>query len=237
VSTPAAGVLTFPGMRRDHPRHRLLQRLLAGPPPVLPPALDRVAEVWAAAGTRARMILVGVAIFGLAALAGRGAATSPWGGEVGVLVAAADLPAGHRLEPGDLSVAAWPGRLVPPDAPTDPAAVAGRPLSVGLPSGGLVTAAHLAPGGVASGLPVGSVAFPLPLPDGVGLAPGQRLDLVAGDGAGGGSRLASGARVLSVDGAIAWLAVARDEAPALAGAGGWGEVTVAILPPGPTAPP
>lgn len=207
----------------------MFERLLHARPPVLPPWLDGLSERWASAGTWTRTaIIAGIVVAGLA-VAGRGAATSPWGPEVDVVVAARELPAGRVLEAGDLTTARWPHRLVPPGSPAAVGEAAGRTLAVGAPQGTLVTGDHLAEDGIASRLGQGRVAYPLPVPDGAALAAGQIVDLVTGDGDGGGVRLAAGARILAVDGTTAWVAVAREEAPAVAGAASWGEVVAVIL--------
>lgn len=216
---------------------RDLRSLLAGPPPALPPLLDRLAERWAGAGPRVRLLLGALLAAAVLAVAGRGAATSPWGPEAPVLVAARDLPAGRALAPGDLEEATWPQRLVPRGAPTSAAAVGGRTLAVGLPAGTPLAPSHLAVDGVAADLPADRVAYPLPLTDGTVLAAGQHVDLVAGDGSGGGLRLAAGARVLAVDATTAWVAVRRSEAPAVAGAVAWGQVVAVVLPVGADDPP
>lgn len=202
--------------------------LLEGRPPALPDTLDRLAERWASLPPRAR--LAGAVTAGLAVLllAGAGAARSPWGPPAEVLVATRDLPVGHRIGPGDLTPATWPADL----APQAPAETDGRTLTVGLPGGMPVTEGHLGDEGPAGQLRAGEAAFPLPLDEGTRLEAGQVVDLVAGDAGGGGARLSRGARVLTVDDAIAWIAVDRDDAPGLAGAATWGRIVAVPLPPG-----
>lgn len=210
----------------------MLDRLLHGHPPVLPAWLDRLSERWATATTWVRVCVITAVTAVALIVAGRGAATSPWGPEVAVLVAARPLPAGHVLEAGDTEPARWPQRLVPVGTPSHPDDVVGRTLAASVPAAALVTGGHLAVDGVAAELEAGRVAYPLPVPDGSPLSAGQLVDLVTGDGEGGGVRLAAGARVLAVDGTTAWIALARDEAPAVAGAAAWGEVVAVVLPSG-----
>ncbi|MDP9023607.1 MAG: hypothetical protein M3N57_13100, partial [Actinomycetota bacterium] len=104
-------------------------------------------------------------------------------------------------------------------------------LAVGLPAGNLLTAAHLAAGGLAATLPPGRVAVPVALP-GVAVTAAQRVDVLTATPDGGGVRLATSARVLSVDGDTVWVEVEREEAAAVAGAGAFGQLTVAVLPAG-----
>lgn len=206
-----------------------IRALLDGRPPTLPRHVDRAAERWASLPPRARLALGLVAALAVLLLAGAGAARSPWGPPVETLVATRDLPAGHRLGPGDLERATWPAEL----APAPPGETDGRTLSTGLPAGMPLTGGHVGTGGIAARLHEGEAAFPLPLEEGVALAPGQLVDLVAGDAGGGGTRLAAAARVLEVDGNSAWIAVRREDAPGLAGAAAWGRVVAVPLPPPP----
>lgn len=204
-----------------------IRAFLDGSPPALPDQLDRLAERWASLPPRTRFAVGIVGVIAILLLAGAGAARSPWGPPVETLVATRDLPVGHRLGPGDLEPARWPADLAPPAVvDTD-----GRTLTVGLPVGMPVTPDHLGDGGPAARLRDGEAAFPLTLDEGVTLQPGQLVDLVAGDASGGGLRLADAARVITVDGPSAWLAVDRDDAPGLAGASAWGRIVAVPLPP------
>lgn len=203
-----------------------IRAFLDGRPPALPDHLDRLAERWASLPPRARLAVGVVAVVATLLLAGTGAARSPWGPPVDTLVATRDLPAGHHLAPGDLEPARWPSELAPPAV----AGTVGRTLTVGLPAGMPVTPGHLGDGGLAAQLREGEAAFPLTLDEHVTLEVGQLVDLVAGDAGGGGLRLAEAARVLTVDGRSAWLAVDRDDAPGLAGASAWGRIVAVPLP-------
>lgn len=221
----------------DHGRPRGTRRwdVLSGPPPLLPAALDRVAEWWAGVGPRPRLALGAAVTLAVLAVIGRGAATSPWGPERPVVVATTSLSAGHVVRQGDVAAASWPARLVPTSAPRRPAEAIGRPLALTAPTGGLLTAEHLAAAGVATQVTPGRVAFPLPLPEGIALRSGQRVDLVGSDGRHGTARLAAGTRVLDVDGAVAWLEMARDDVTRVAGALALGRIAVAVLPASPAA--
>ncbi|MDQ4131370.1 MAG: SAF domain-containing protein, partial [Actinomycetota bacterium] len=190
-----------------------LARLLHGPPPALPGAMDRLCERWAYTPPRARLAVLLAAVLVVLAIAGRGAVRSPWGGPSPVLVARSDLPAGHVLQPADLAASTWPSRLVPAGSPSEASRVAGTPLAMGLPAGGLLTSTHLAVAGVAAGLPVGHVAVSLKVPDGLALASGQHVDLMTLERGGGGVLLASDATVLAVEGERVWVVVRRHEAP------------------------
>ncbi|MBW3561797.1 MAG: hypothetical protein KY437_04800 [Actinobacteria bacterium] len=203
-----------------------IRALLDGGPPTLPGALDAVAERWAALPPRVRFAVASAAAVVILLVAGAGAARSPWGPPVDVFVAARDLPAGHLLSSEDLRRVPWPAEL----APTRTVPPEGRTLTVGLPAGTPLGDAHLGDGGLASLLEQDEAAFPLPGGDVAELRAGQRVDLVAGDPGGAGLRLASEARVLTTAGDIAWIAVQRDEAPALAGAAAWGRVVAVPLP-------
>jgi pilus assembly protein CpaB len=217
--------------RADHPRSplRSLQRLVHGPPVALPGSIDRVSERWAAAPPRLRAAVVVITAFGVLASAGWGAARSPWGSPVAVLVASGDLAAGHVVTPEDVTEVTWPAAVAPDPAVGTADAVVGRALASAVPAGAPITAAHLSESGLASLLPPHRVALAVPMPDGPTAQAGQRLDLLAGDGSGGGRRLATGAVVLRADEEVIWVAVDRDDAPTLAGALAWGEVTVALL--------
>lgn len=203
-----------------------IRALLDGGPPTLPSTLDAVAERWAALRPRVRFAAASAAAVVILLVAGAGAARSPWGPPVDVLVAARDLPAGHVLSAEDLRRIPWPAEL----APARTVSPEGRTLTVGLLAGAPLGDAHLGDGGLASLLAQDEAAFPLPVEDLAELRAGQRVDLVAGDPGGAGLRLATEARVLTTAGDIAWVAVQRDEAPALAGATAWGRVVAVPLP-------
>jgi Flp pilus assembly protein CpaB len=205
--------------------------LLEGPAPPLPEPLDRLAERWAGAGARQRIAVGTAAVIALLAIAGLGAARSPWGPEAVAVVADRDLPAGAILGSGDVRAVAWPAGLLPTEAVTAPESAIGRQLAASVPQGIPIVGGHLTDHGPATDLPPDRVAFPLAVPDGVAIRPGQQIDILAADPSHGGSRLAGAARVLAVDGTTAWVAIHRDEAPGVAAATNWGRIAIAVLPP------
>lgn len=214
---------------RDGPTRRLAT-WLDGPPALLPPALDRLAERWAAAGPRMRL-LVGAAGVTLAlVLLTVRAATSPWGEPVPAVIAVRTLQVAEIVADDDVREVERPVDLLPHGAITRTEDVVGRAATRTIPVGATLTVDDVAHGGPAAHLPPGLVAFPLP-PAQAGVEPGQRVDLVTGDGSGAGHLLASAALVLAVGDETVWVAIRREEAPALAGASRWGEVIPVLLPP------
>lgn len=199
-----------------------------GTPVALPPLLDAVSERWWALPPRFRQLVIAVGVVAVLALAGRGATTSPWGPPVTVKVLAHDLPAGSPLTAADLVAARWPADLVPSDAITELSAQA-RLRAPGV-AGSVLTDRHVA-AGTAGLLPDdGSVAVSVPMDGLPALATGDVLDVVATATDGSARRVATAARVVAVDGAWLWLAVARDDADAVTAAGATGRLSVAVRP-------
>jgi pilus assembly protein CpaB len=103
---------------------------------------------------------------------------------VPVVVAAHDLPAGHRLTRPDLAVVSWPPELRPAGARADPAELVGR-LSAGpIGDGEAITGIRLIGADLGAGLPRHLVATAITLgdPHGVELVrPGDRVDLLEAD--------------------------------------------------------
>lgn len=139
-----------------------------------------------------------------------------------VVVASAELPAGHTLTAADLVVRQWPAGVVPGDAPADPEELVGRrtagPIAVGEPvlrlrtvGPDLLTAAGALPG---------SVGVVLPLPDGSGaevFRPGDRVDVFAPIGRGLSGRMVAGnSLVLAIDDNRIVLAVSGQAAATVA---------------------
>jgi hypothetical protein len=91
-----------------------------------------------------------------------------------------------------------------------------------------LTAAHVTDAGMAGLVAAGRVAVPLPRDVAPGIEAGAVVDVLSA-GQQGAGRLASGARVLAVDEAHLWVEVARDEAPDVAAAAGWGAVSIALV--------
>ncbi|MBW3621698.1 MAG: SAF domain-containing protein [Actinobacteria bacterium] len=207
--------------RRSGPRARLLlsRSPWHGPSPVLPGALDRAVDRWYGMPPRVRAGVLVAGVVALLLLAGAGAARSPWGPPVPVLVTTVDVPPGEGLSADHVRTERRPAGLVPEDAVRDLVGLP-EPRAAGLLLAGTVlTGRHLA--GVdpaTAGLADGRAAFPV---DAAALPPlrvGQRLDVVAGDLEGHGRVLARDARVRSIVDGVVWLDVARDDAPAIAAA-------------------
>lgn len=212
-------------MARPTPRPDLLARLRTsggpwhGPPPRLPELLDRASDRWFGLPPRVRAAVLALGATVVLVLAGAGAARSPWGPPVPVLVAAVDLEAGAPLGPEHVRTARRPARLVPDDALTGLDAVAGARAAGMLVAGTVLTARHVAGGdAVTDALAAGRAAYAVERASLPPLRIGQRLDLVAGDLEGRGRTLARDVRVVGVGDGTVWLDVARDDAPAIAAA-------------------
>ena len=148
-----------------------------------------------------------------------------------MVVAVRDLPAGHRVEPGDVRRRSWPAALVPAGALSslDDGVVVAAPVVAGEPvvrsrlgrAGPARSPPRLAAGDAAVTLPVGDTPPPV--------AVGDRVDLVAAGeragGAGRGPRRVRGRRCES--GPSSWPSTA-DELPAVAGGLVDGTVVVAV---------
>ena len=101
--------------------------------------------------------------------------------------AAADLPAGKTLEPGDVSSISVPPGLVPAGNPGSAAAFEGKQLAAPLRQGQLLTDAQILGPGLLAGSPPGSAAVPLRMADPASIqlvSPGQLVNVVltGGDG-------------------------------------------------------
>ena len=100
---------------------------------------------------------------------------------VPVVVAAADLPAGHLLVRHDLTVARWPATLGVAAVRGDPAGLIGRRLAGPVGAGEAITGPRLIGRDLAAGLPRRLVAAAITLGDehAVELVrPGDRVDLL-----------------------------------------------------------
>jgi Flp pilus assembly protein CpaB len=100
---------------------------------------------------------------------------------VAVVVAARELPAGHRLTRSDLLVEHWPEQLRPAAARGDPSTLAGLRLAGLVSKGEPITATRLIGADLASALPRGLVAAALTLADEHAselVRPGDRVDLL-----------------------------------------------------------
>lgn len=148
-----------------------------------------------------------------------------------VVVAAADLPGGRRIDVGDLTTTQLPVDAVPAGTVVSPDALAGRTLAAPLRQGEPVTDLRLVAPGLLEGY-AGSVAAPVRIADPAAvrlLAVGDQVDLVSVSPDGGeASVVAEGAAVVAVPspgsddglvgGALVVVAVPEAEAMALAAA-------------------
>lgn len=125
--------------------------------------------------------LLAALLVGLSVAMGLSALRPPLGPLSPLVVAAADLPAGHRLTGSDLGLAQWPADLVPAGGATDAASLLGQVLADGLHRGEPVLDTRLIGPGLALGLDprcrVLAVPLSQPPPPGL-LRPGDRVDLV-----------------------------------------------------------
>lgn len=202
-----------------------------GPPPELPALADRLSEAWFSLVPRVRAALLVAGALVLLLVTGTGAARSPWGPPVEVLVAAVDLTPGAAIGPEDVRVERRPAGLAPDDVVTGPSQVDGAHVAGTVVAGSVLTARHLAGADpVTAGLADGRVAYPVDAATLPPLQVGQRLDLVASEFDGRGRTLARDARVIAVADGTVWLDVAREDAAAIAGAAARDGLQVVLLP-------
>ncbi|MFF2244711.1 RcpC/CpaB family pilus assembly protein [Arthrobacter sp. NPDC058130] len=101
--------------------------------------------------------------------------------------AAADLPAGKTLEPGDVSRVRVPPGLVPAGSPGSETSFEGKQLAAPLRHGQLLTDAQVLGPGLLAGSPPGSAAVPLRMADPAAIqlvSPGQLVNVVLTGGNG-----------------------------------------------------
>ncbi|AXJ08208.1 SAF domain-containing protein [Arthrobacter sp. PM3] len=106
---------------------------------------------------------------------------------VAAFAAAADLPAGKTVEPGDVSRISVPPGLVPSGSPAGEAAFVGKQLAAPLRAGQLLTDAQILGPGLLAGSPPGSAAVPLRMADPASIqlvSPGQLINVVLTGGNG-----------------------------------------------------
>ena len=104
----------------------------------------------------------------------------------GVVVAAADLPAGRSLVAGDLVVAQVPAGVLPPGTSSDPGGFLGRALAAPMARGEAI-AGHRLTDLPTWSVPPGMMPLPVRFADAGAaalLAAGQRVDVVAASGPG-----------------------------------------------------
>ncbi len=169
-----------------------------------------------------------------------------WGTTRQVAVLTRDLPGGSAIGPTDVARTEWPAALVPEGALTE--VPSGRRLTAPVGRGEVLVQQRLAStavGALSAQLRAGEVGVQVPLGDTPpALSVGDRVDVVAptggaamGLGADIGDAsvslrvavVATGARVLGIDGPTLSLAVRRSQAEETAGASLAGLVTLVVL--------
>lgn len=212
-----------------------LTRPLHGPHPALPAALDRCSERWWRLPPRLRVLTVVLAVCSLLALDQWRVAQAQqrWGGPPRRALVAVEH--GHVGDRPVLRAASLPPALVPADAPQRIADDAR--LSLALPEGAVLTKAHVSPRGPAVGLDSGLRVVPLPIPPGLDIGAGARVDVwVLTDGPDSSRPVARGRPVLGVSAAddddpVALIGLAAPEvADAVAGLAS-GDVLLTQAPP------
>ena len=146
---------TIPAALRRLRTLRPRRPALDGPPPSLPPVLDRLLERWWTLPPRVRAAAVLAAAVLVAGGAVGRVARSPYGPPVAVAVVVRDLPVGAPLA-GSVATERRPAGHVPVDA------VASVPddatVAMGVVAGTVLTARHLRPGGPLADLPADTAA-------------------------------------------------------------------------------
>lgn len=208
---------------RDHPGP------LGGPAPSWPGPLDRLADRWAGASARTRLV---IGVLGATIAVAPSLADEP---EVVAVTARVDLAVGTRLDHDLLEAGRGPAASLPPDTFPDVAELTGRVIRHPVAAGQPVLARDVVDGIDAMVAP-GRVAVALPAELVPALEPGQRLDVVGADAMGVPRVLAADAVVLQVDDDGVWVEVEREASAALGHAVAWGGLTVAVLPVEPDAP-
>lgn len=151
------------------------------------------------------------------------------GRDVNVFVATRDLAIGHTVGASDVTRAARPSSLVPPDALRDANAPIGRVISRDVLAGDILRARHVAPGDI----PSGRRALHLVLKDGFRPPAGAYVDVLGSfDGAGRAVVLTTGAEVRTADDTGVVVVLGEQDAPAVAYAAATGTVALALAPPG-----
>lgn len=199
-----------------------------GAPITLPAPFDGISERWWRLSPRLRAGLVVALVVLLLALAGRGAARSPWGAPTPVLVTTSDLAPGQAVGVGVVGGADWPAQLVPDDALTDLGQLpADARVRGAAPAGTVLTERHLATG-VAGLVDADEAAVPVPRDGQPPLRAGQVVDAIVTTVQGTASRVAPDARVLAVDADWLWVAAPAGRADALAGAATSGQLVLVV---------
>lgn len=221
---------TLPAM----PSLSRLTRPLQGPHPALPAALDRCSERWWRLSPRLRALSVVLAFCSLLAVDQwrLAEAQQRWGGPPRRALVAVDHA--HVGDRPALRAASLPPAMVPPDAPQrigDDAR-----LALALPKGAVLTRAHVSPRGPAVGLDPGLRVVPLPVPPGLDIGAGARVDVwVLTDGPDRSRRVARGRTVLTVaagdEDPVALIGLAAGEVAATVAGLAAGDVLLTQAPP------
>jgi len=212
-----------------------LTRRLHGPHPALPAALDRCSERWWRLPPRVRALALVLAACSLLALDQWRVAQAQqrWGGP-----ARRALVAVEHAHVGDhpaLRAVSLPPAMVPPGAPQRIADDAR--LALALPEGAVLTRAHMSPRGPAVGLDPGLRVVPVPVPPGLDIGAGARVDVwVLTDAPDRSRRVARGRMVLAVSAAddedpVALIGLAAGEVAATVAGLASGDVLLTQAPP------
>jgi Flp pilus assembly protein CpaB len=157
------------------------------------------------------------------------AARRRWGEARSVLVATHDLSPGSELGPDDARVERWPVALVPRDAlsAVGTGAIVAAPMAAGEP---LVRRrlGRVGTGPVAGLLPEGTRGVSVPAEAPPPVRPGDRVDVVGVDPAGGGVVIATSALVVRVDERSVVIAVGLDDVGRVAGAASRGDAVLVV---------
>jgi len=230
---------TTPSIDRWHaaamPSLSRLTRPLHGPHPALPAALDRCSERWWRLPPRVRVLAIVATVCCLLALDQYRVVRmrQQWGGPARrALVAVEDAHVGDHPR---LRTVALPPAMVPPDAPQTVAD--GARLTLALPEGAVLTRAHVSPRGPAVGLDPGLRVVPLPVPPGLEIGAGARVDVwILTEGPDRSRRVAQGRAVLAVstadgDDPVALVGLAAGEVAATVAGLAAGDVLLTQAPP------
>ncbi len=208
--------------------NRFARRILGDAVPLaLPRAADKVSERWWSLPPRIRLAVIAGAALLLVLAVGARIMLSPYGPPEQVLISRTYLAAGTVVEAADVEQARWPRDIVPATALTASELAEGAlRLSAPVPRGGVLTADHLAGGGIAGLVPDGRVAVPLGSDVLPPLSQGTRFDLVTRDQHARGVVVARDAMTIADDGDVIWVAVAPTDGAAVAAAASGGMATI-----------
>ena len=204
-----------------------LRTRLSGPLPHLPARLDALSDTWWGLPPRLRVGLVAFACVLMASLPMLRTARSAWGPPVAVVAAVTDLPAGTVLDEAMVTAVQRPADVLPPDVLTEASGV----LTVPVMAGTVLTERHRAPT-LAALVEAREVAIPVPADMQPAVTPGAAVDLLSAGFDGGGRTIATGGRVVQVDGPWIWVAVPASAAADAAAAALDQRLILAVRPDG-----